>query len=354
MNIDESYMHRCLQLAALGRGFVSPNPMVGAVVVHNGLIIGEGYHRKYGEPHAEVNAIRSVKDKSWLKESTIYVSLEPCSHHGKTPPCSQLIIDSGIPRVVVATTDPFPQVSGRGIKMLRDAGIDVELGILESKALELNKEFFCRQINHRPYVYLKWAQTRDGFIDKERNENEPKTPTPISNDFTKMLVHKSRTEIAAIMIGTNTAIMDNPHLTSRLWYGKNPLRIVLDRTLRIPKDNHLFKDGGRTLIFTENDSINISGYSSNVEFIAVKFDLDIISNILSELNNRKIGSILIEGGKTLLQEFIDKKVWDEAFIEIANFHFYRGVPAPIIDGDTVSNEVWNGANLVHIKKQTNP
>ena len=340
-------MRRCLQLAANGRGRVSPNPMVGAVVVCDDEIIGEGFHRQYGKAHAEVNAINSVKDKSLLSRSTIYVSLEPCSHYGKTPPCSQLIIDSKIPKVVVATLDPYHKVSGRGIKMLREAGAEVVIGVLEKEAQELNKEFFVSQTEERPYIYLKWAQTSDGFIDKVRIKGEPVVPTPISNEQTKILVHKLRAEVDAIMIGTNTAINDNPSLTTRLWSGNNPVRIVLDRSRRIPTNYHLFDNIVKTILFTEN--IENAGSSENVEFIYREFGKCLIMNILKELNERKINSVLVEGGASLLQSFIDIGAWDEARLEYAGHRFGGGVKAPVIKGEIVETLLVKDSFSVHLK-----
>lgn len=347
MNIDEKYMRRCLQLASYGRGYVSPNPMVGAVIVCDGKIIGEGYHRKYGEPHAEVNAVNSVKDKGLLKKSTMYVSLEPCSHYGKTPPCSLLIINCGIPRVVIATQDPFPQVAGGGFKMLKEAGVEIKIGILEKEARALNKDFFSRQERHRPYVYLKWAQTRDGFIDAKRTEGDGKLPTKISSNFTQMLVHKHRSEITSIMVGTNTAILDNPSLTTRLWYGKNPIRVVLDKTLKIPKQSRIFDSSASTLVFTE--AVNSKKEIQNISYIPVCFDDNLLTNILMELNNYKIDSILVEGGSRLLNSFIEQRLWDEAFIEIANTDLKKGVKAPLLDAEIVSDIVQTGARLRCLK-----
>lgn len=347
MSIDEKYMHRCLQLATNGKGFVAPNPMVGAIIVHNDKIIGEGYHRRYGEAHAEVNAINSVKDKSLLKESTIYVSLEPCSHHGKTPPCAQLIIDYQIPRVVIACLDPYPKVSGRGLKMLQDAGITVSVGVLEQQANELNKDFFTAQTKQRPYIYLKWAQTKDGYIDRERVENQKPQPTPISNDFSRMLVHKMRSEIPAIMIGTNTAVNDNPSLTTRFWYGKNPIRIVIDRTGRIPSNYNLFDGTVKTIIFTANKVD--SKQKTNIDFIQIQFNEDTLRTIFSILKDYKINAVLVEGGNQLLQSLINQHLWNEAYIEIANIEFEKGVCAPIIEGVVIDECLWGQSRQLHLK-----
>lgn len=339
-------MYRCLQLSLNGKGFVSPNPMVGAVVVHNNKIIGEGYHRQYAKAHAEVNAIASVKDKSLLKESTIYVSLEPCAHHGKTPPCAQLIIDSHIPRVVIACLDPYPAVSGRGVEMMQKAGIDVNIGILEKDALALNKEFFTTQTKSRPYIYLKWAQTKNGFIDKNRNEDEVPQPTPISNDFSKMLVHEKRARVSAIMVGTNTAVKDNPSLTTRCWFGKNPVRIILDRQGRIPANYTIFDGAVDTIIFTEKQVLTAA---KNITFIQVPFNENLLNNVFETLKKRKFNSILVEGGRELLQSIIDKRLWDEAFIEVSDITFDDGVKAPVITGQILDELNWGSSKHIHIR-----
>lgn len=351
MLTDEKYMQRCLQLACCGKGYVAPNPMVGAVVVCDGKIIGEGYHRQYGKAHAEVNAINSVSDKSLLKQSTIYVSLEPCSHYGKTPPCSQLIIDMEIPRVVVATLDPYHKVSGRGVKMLREAGVEVVIGVLEKEARLQNKEFFISQTQNRPYVYLKWAQTSDGFIDKKRKEGEAIEPTPISNNLTKTLVHKLRSEVSAIMIATNTAVNDNPSLTTRFWFGKNPKRIILDRSRRIPENYHLFDNSVDTIIFTEK--VEQEHVNNNTSFIPVTFDENLVPSVLKELNKRKIDSLLVEGGATLLQSFIDLGAWDEAYIEVADKRFTEGTKAPNIQGEVIDDRKIIDSQAIHLVNTQN-
>lgn len=346
MTIDEKYMRRCLQLATNGKGFVSPNPMVGAAIVYKDRIIGEGYHRCYGQAHAEVNAVNSVRDRSLLKDSTLYVSLEPCSHYGKTPPCAQLVIDSQIPRVVIGSLDPYPKVAGRGVKMLREAGIEVVVGILESKARVLNKEFFTAQTKERPYIYLKWAQTADGFIDKVRKEGEAPQPTPISDDFSKVLVHKLRTEIPGIMIGTNTAVNDNPFLTVRLWNGKNPTRIILDREARIPSDYHLLDGSVETLVFTE--AVKQEESKGGVTYIPTLFNSDVLEYTMAELKKRRVNAVLVEGGQQLLQNFIDKQLWDEAFVEIANMKFVDGVAAPVIRGEILNEWNWGKTRHLHL------
>lgn len=346
MEIEEKYMHRALQLAERGKGLVSPNPMVGAVVVYDNTIIGEGYHRQYGCAHAEVNAINSVQDKSLLKNSTIYVSLEPCSHYGKTPPCSQLIIDSGIPRVVVATLDPYPKVSGRGIKMLQEAGIEVVTGVLESEARGINKAFFSMQLLHRPYIYLKWAQTKDNFIDKVRAEGEIPKPTPISSSFTRMLVHKKRSEVSAIMIGTNTAVNDNPSLTTRYWYGHNPIRVILDRQGRIPHDYHIFDNNVRTIVFTE--SVDVEKNEGETSWIPISFDKDLMKNLFAKLYEMKIDSVMVEGGNQLLQGIINDNIWDEACVEVSDLEFGEGVAAPSIDGVVKEEYLFYNSKQIHL------
>lgn len=337
-------MYRCIQLASKGRGYTSPNPMVGAVVVYNDTIIGEGYHRRYGEAHAEVNAINSVRDKSLLSKSTLYVSLEPCSHYGKTPPCAQLIIDSKIPQVVVGSFDPFPEVSGRGVKMLENAGVKVCTEVLGSECKALNKEFFTVYIKGRPYVYLKWAQSADGFMDKLRTK-AGMNAAPISNNFTKMLVHKLRAETDAIMIATNTAEADNPSLTTRHWVGRNPTRVILDRSLRLSDSLTVFDGAVETLIVTETE--NLPDNKPNLEYISVKYDKNFISKLLQSLKKRGILSVMIEGGSQFLQSVIDSDIWDEAFVETSKEVFGAGVHAPVIRGTLVGELEWEGSKQSH-------
>jgi len=328
MKIEEQYMKRCLQLAAHARATASPNPMVGAVIVHNGKIIGEGFHTLCGCAHAEVEAVRSVADEELLKESTMYVSLEPCSHFGKTPPCAKLIIEKKIPRVIIGTYDPFPAVSGRGVKMLQEAGVEVHVGVLESECRALNKAFFCMLEKKRPYIVLKWAQTKDGFIDKKRCKQDAVCPTPISNELTRMHVHKLRSEVQSILVGTNTAVNDNPSLTVRFWTGNHPVRLVLDRQLRIPSDYHLFDQKIPTVVFTEKEGIS----KPNCEYVWIDFEKDMQKQIVQALYDRKIQSVLVEGGRQLLQSFINANLWDEAQVEVANILFGEGVYAPSICG----------------------
>lgn len=318
-------MRRCLQLASLGCGHVAPNPMVGAVVVHEGRIIGEGYHRCYGKPHAEVNAIASVADESLLPQSTLYVSLEPCSHYGKTPPCAELIVAKRIPRVVVGCLDPFPAVSGRGVARLREAGIEVVTGVLEAECLALNRTFMTFQTRHRPFVTLKWAQSSDGFIDRLREPGEP--AARISDDVSAVWVHRLRAEADAILVGTRTAIADNPSLTTRLWPGRSPLRIVLDEHARVPADRQLFTDGLPTLVVTGPET-DYPELSPSVEVVHLPFGEALIPALLDELYRRRLQHLVVEGGAALLQSFIGAGHWDEARVETGPLVLEQGVAAP--------------------------
>ncbi len=318
-------MRRCLELASLGAGQVAPNPMVGAVLVHDDRIIGEGFHKKFGEAHAEVNCINSVNenDRDLIPGSTIYVSLEPCAHFGKTPPCADLIIHERIPRCIVALRDPFPDVNGKGIEKLLAAGVDVKVGILEDEARELNKRFFRFHINHRPYIILKWAQTADGYIGAGEGQR-----LLISNEYSNRLVHRWRSEEAAILVGTRTAELDNPALTTRLWPGSSPVRLVVDMNLRLSPGLHLFDGNVKTIVFNtlrHDDSGNPSYYQ-------VTHDTSLVHQICNALYQMKIQSVLVEGGARLLQSFIDEQCWDEARI-ITNRELYGRsspgcIPAP--------------------------
>ena len=325
MTQEEIYIARCIKLARQGKCGATPNPMVGAVIVCNGKIIGEGYHCKCGEAHAEVNAINSVKDKSRLKQSTIYVSLEPCSHYGKTPPCADLIIKKGIPKVVIGCIDPFAQVSGRGVKKLQDAGIEVVVGVLEQECKELNKQFVTFHSKKRPYIILKWAESADGFIDVTRTGGNP---VVLSSPLTSMLVHKRRAEVDAVIVGTRTALLDNPRLNTRNWYGKDPLRVVIDRTLKIPESYHLLDNNICTWVITEKDHADYI----QTHYKKLPFTDELLPQLLTELHRNNIQSILVEGGSKLLQSFINKGLWDEAFAEKAEMLLADGVKAPIISG----------------------
>ena len=322
MTKDEKYIARCIQLASNGINNAAPNPMVGAVIVHNDTIIGEGYHIRCGEAHAEVNAIRSVKDESLLKESTIYVSLEPCSHFGKTPPCSDLIIKKGIPKVVIGCIDPFSEVAGRGIEKLRNAGIEVVVGVLEKECRQLIRHFITFNTLQRPFITLKWAESADGFIDLERTDGHPYV---FSSPLTGMISHKRRTEHAAILVGRRTALLDNPSLTARHWFGKGPIRLVIDKNLTLPKELSLFDGKTQTIVFTDKQQISNLPQTS---YVAIDFRLNILPQIMKELYKQKIQSLIVEGGSMLLQSFIDAGLWDEAYIEKSDAVLVKGVKAP--------------------------
>jgi diaminohydroxyphosphoribosylaminopyrimidine deaminase / 5-amino-6-(5-phosphoribosylamino)uracil reductase len=339
---DEVFMARCLQLAQMALGHTYPNPMVGSVVVHNGLIIGEGYHCKAGGPHAEVNAINSVRNPELLPESTLYVNLEPCAHHGRTPPCSLLIINKKIKRVVVGCVDSFSEVAGKGIAMMRQNGIEVTTGILETESRWLNRRFFTFHEKTRPYIILKWAQTLDGFIDIDRSQEQLGQPTWITNDVARRAVHRQRGQEQAIMIGTRTAHNDNPSLTVRDWSGENPLRIVLDRTGNLPKHLHLFDGKAQTLIATER---NIAP-SPNIESVQLLFNEDLLPNLLKHLHTKQIQSVVVEGGRQLLQSFIDLNLWDEAHLYIGPKMFNNGVKAPMLNGIFAKKEQFGDSTLL--------
>ena len=324
MTKDENYIARCIQLAKNGLCNAAPNPMVGAVIVHNDIIIGEGYHIRCGEAHAEVNAIRSVKNENLLKESTIYVSLEPCSHYGKTPPCADLIINKGIPKVVVGCMDPFSLVAGKGIQKMRDAGIEVTVGVLEEECRQLIRRFITFHTHRRPFITLKWAQSADGFIDLHRTGGHPFIfSTPLSS----MVVHKRRAEHAAILVGRKTALLDNPSLTTRSWYGKNPVRMVIDKDLTLPFHLALFDGSTPTIVFTAQQEAPVL---PQVEYIVLDFSRDILPQIMEVLYQKKLQSLMVEGGSILLQSFIDNNCWDEAYIESSDHYLKEGVRAPQI------------------------
>jgi len=326
VNIHEKYIKRCIELAKNGLGKTYPNPMVGSVIVLNDSIIGEGWHKKAGEPHAEVNAINSVSDKSLLKDATIYVSLEPCSHYGKTPPCANLIVENGIRNVVIGVIDENSIVSGRGVKHLQNNGCNVVVGILEKECKELNKRFFTFHIKKRPFIILKWAETADGFIDKSRDENSDKSPNWISNTYSQQFAHKMRAEESAILVGTTTALNDNPTLNVRSWGGDNPIRIVLDRTLKIPSNYNLFDKSIQTIVFTERQFMENT--YNNVQFEVINFSENLPKQICDVLFKYKIQSVIIEGGSKTLQSFIDANLWDEAFVFVGETTFKTGLEAP--------------------------
>lgn len=318
-------MSRCIALAKNGLGTTYPNPMVGSVIVYEDKIIGEGWHKKAGGPHAEVNAVNSVQDKSLLDKATIYVSLEPCSHFGKTPPCCDLIIKNKIPNVVVGTVDPFSEVAGKGIKKLMEAGIHVTIGILENECNELNRRFFTFHQQKKPYIILKWAQSQDGFIAPF--EKKEKKPVWISNNYSRQLTHKWRTEEQAILVGTQTVIDDNPKLNARDWQGNNPIRIVLDQNNRIPKENAVFDNQTKTIVFT-NAKNTIP--QENTIFEVIDFKQNIAGQIVDSLYKHNIQSVIIEGGLQTLQTFIDANLWDEARIFTGKTMLGKGIQAPLL------------------------
>lgn len=318
---EEKYMRRCIQLAQNGLCNAAPNPIVGAVIVVDGKIIGEGYHIRCGAAHAEVNAICSVKDPALLSRSTIYVSLEPCSHCGKTPPCADLIIGKQIPRIVIGCRDPFFKVAGRGIKKLKDAGREVIVGVLEKECKSLIRRFITFHTLRRPYVTLKWAESADKYIDIHRTGG---SPVMLSHSHTSMLVHKSRAEHSAIMVGTRTARLDNPGLNVRHWYGNSPVRIVLDKEQSLPLSLHLFDGSVPTLVFTKAPCNPLP----NVEYLPIDYQQDILPQIMEELYARGLQSLLVEGGNVLLQSFIDADMWDEISVEEAPYLLRSGVKAP--------------------------
>ncbi len=333
METHEFYMQRCIQLAKNGFGNTYPNPMVGAVIVYEHKIIGEGWHKKAGEPHAEVNAINSVKDKNLLKKATIYVTLEPCSHFGKTPPCCDLILANEIPNIVIGTTDPFEKVAGTGIQKLKEAGKNVIVGILEQECNELNKRFFTFHTKKRPYIILKFAQTADGFIaPMEKNLQEPFW---ISNPISRQKVHQWRAEEQAIFVGTRTVLNDNPKLNIRDWTGTPPIRIVLDRTGKISDAFAVKNNLQKTIILTENSQLQSS---ENTVYEPIKFDKNLVFEVCNILYRYEIQSVIIEGGAQTLQTFITENLWDEARIFSSKTFLKEGIKAPKINGKTIHTE----------------
>jgi diaminohydroxyphosphoribosylaminopyrimidine deaminase / 5-amino-6-(5-phosphoribosylamino)uracil reductase len=332
-------MARCLQLAQLGAGNVSTNPMVGCVVVHNETIIGEGYHQRYGQPHAEVNAINEVADKSLLTESTLYVNLEPCAHHGKTPPCADLITHHQLKRVVIGTIDTFSKVAGKGIDKLKAAGIDVTIGISQDECRYLNRRFFYYHEYKLPYIILKWAQTANGFMGRLPADNN--LDKKISNAQTNILVHGWRTEEDAILVGKNTAILDNPALTARLWQGKNPIRLVIDQHLETPATNTIFNADARTIVFNGLKQAE----NKNLHYEKLDFSTTILPQLLSKLYHLQIQSVLVEGGSYTLQSFITANLWNEARIITSNKIWNDGIAAPKLLGE-IAHQTTVGSDLI--------
>lgn len=340
MRTDELYMFRALELAKLGKGHVSPNPMVGCVIVHDNRIIGEGWHKKYGQAHAEVNAIHSVSEKALLGQSTLYVNLEPCSHFGKTPPCADLLVEHKIKKVVVANVDPNPQVNGSGIEKLLAKGIEVSIGVLEKEGKELNKRFFTSIEEKRPYVILKWAQTADGFIAKKNNDSKW-----ISSDLSRQLVHQWRSEEDAVLVGTRTAQHDNPMLNIREWTGRNPQRIVLDRFLRLNEKLNLFDRRQPTLCY------NVLKHEEHKNLALIRVgEENFIESVLHDLFQREIRSVIVEGGTFTIDMFLNSGLWDEARVFHSPKVFGEGITAPRLKPQAVQSMNIGGDALRIYKK----
>lgn len=316
-------MKRCLELAAMGRGQVAPNPVVGAVLVHQQRIIGEGYHQQYGQAHAEVNCVNSVhdEDKPLIPLATMYVSLEPCAHHGKTPPCADLIVSQGIREVVIGCVDTFSAVAGKGIEKLEKAGIKVRTGVLEAACRAINNRFFTFHEKKRPYIILKWAQSRNGLMAAGNG-----APVRLSNTWSDRLVHKWRSEEMAILVGTRTAISDNPKLNSRLWPGRNPVRLVIDRALTVPRSHHVW-DGSIPTIFITAEATGTSGFT---ETLQLDFKTALLPQLMKSLHHRHIQSVLVEGGAYVLQRFMEAGLWDEARVITGTVTLPEGQPSPVL------------------------
>jgi len=340
---DYKFMQRAIDLAQNGKATASPNPLVGCVVTKNDVIIGEGWHKKAGMGHAEVNAINSIDKQHVIDGSTAYVTLEPCAHHGRTPPCADLLIEKGFKRVVIGCTDPNPQVAGKGIEKLKKAGIIVEIGCLEKACLDLNKIFFHAIKHHKPYVILKWAQTADEFIARTNYDSKW-----ISNRQSRQIVHKWRSETDAILVGKNTAKYDNPELTTRLWSGKHPLRILIDHKCSLPQSLHLFDGAVQTLVFNILKNAEEDGYEYKM-LRAHTF----LADLLGELYQEEVRSVLIEGGAHTLQQFIDAGLWNEARIFTANEGFEQGIEAPKLKHQVLVDHQMIGTDRLQIFKNTN-
>ncbi|WP_207492858.1 bifunctional diaminohydroxyphosphoribosylaminopyrimidine deaminase/5-amino-6-(5-phosphoribosylamino)uracil reductase RibD [Aridibaculum aurantiacum] len=343
MNPHQLYMHRCLQLAALGEGFVAPNPMVGSVLVHNGRIIGEGYHQQYGKAHAEVNCINAVAvaDKHLIPLSTLYVSLEPCAHYGKTPPCADLVITSGIRKVVVGCRDPFYAVDGKGIEILQQAGVEVVMNVLEEECIALNKRFFTFHQQKRPYITLKWAQTANGVI------GNPAERLLISNAYSNRFVHQLRSSNMAILAGTNTALQDDPQLNVRHAPGASPVRLIIDLHNKLPQHLHLFDGSQRTVIFTYSAPAGVA----NVEYYVLQKEKPVPAQIVEACVALQLQSILIEGGAKTLQFFIDAQLWDEAIVIRNTLLYAEGIAAPALHSASLFATKQLDTDLISYYKQ---
>ncbi|MGB6092531.1 MAG: bifunctional diaminohydroxyphosphoribosylaminopyrimidine deaminase/5-amino-6-(5-phosphoribosylamino)uracil reductase RibD [Moheibacter sp.] len=339
MDFDQLMMKRCIELASNGLGMTYPNPVVGCVIVRNGQIISDGWHQKAGEAHAEVNAVNKIRDKEILKDCEIYVSLEPCSHFGKTPPCSDIIVRYGFKKVIVGISDPNSKVNGQGIKRIRDAGIEVKVGVLENECAELNKRFFCYHQNKRPYIVLKWAQTADGFMAAENPIQKW-----ITNPYSKQLVHLWRSQEQSVLVGYKTAKVDNPQLNLRLWSGNQPVRVVIDRDLSLDQKLHLFDGSQKTIIFSEKEN------SSRPDVVQLKFDENLEESILNELYKSGLQSVIIEGGRKTLEGFINNDLWDEARVFSTAESWASGIKAPWVDGKLIGQKLIGSDRLKIFRK----
>lgn len=355
------YMQRCFELAQKGIGRVNPNPLVGSVIVHDNRIIGEGYHKVCGGAHAEVHAIASVEDKEKLKKSTLYVNLEPCSHHGKTPPCADLIIKMQIPKVVISCADPNPSVNGEGVATLRHAGIEVVEHYLEKEGREVNRRFFTNVEKKRPYIILKWAQSRDGYMDIDRQTvSEFKGSYRITDEYLRILDHLWRSQEDAIMVGSQTLLIDNPRLNTRCFGGRNPVRVSIDRRGRLSRNLHFFDSQQKSILFTNDTTCLKSSGCDDILYFSANERCD-IKEILHTLHTQKIGSLIVEGGRQVLTSFIESGIWDEARVFIGNIHIKQGLQAPILPAnllqDSVSSffpsdiypKIVNGQNILYFK-----
>ncbi len=322
------YIQRCLQIAKNGIGTARPNPSVGAVIVYNNRIIGEGFTSEYGGSHAEVNAINSVKDKALLKHATIYVTLEPCAHFGKTPPCANLIVKHQLKKVVIGCIDSNSLVAGKGISILKKAGITVIVGVLEDECREHHKQFFTVLEKKRPYIILKWAETKDGFIAPLKRDSQ--NPVWISNAYSQQLVHKLRAKEHAILVGTNTVLEDNPKLNVRNWGGEHPIRIVIDNCLRLPNNLNVFDESVKTIVITGKKTIDFTN-KPHLIYETIDFDKNVAAQVCTVLNSHKIQSVIIEGGTQTLQTFIAENLWDEAKVFVGDVVFKNGIAAPILN-----------------------
>lgn len=342
-------MRRCFELARKGLGLTRTNPLVGSVIVHHGRIIGEGYHHEFGGPHAEVNAIRAVRDQSLLSDATLYCNLEPCAHFGKTPPCSMLVHQKGIRRVVISNLDPFPSVNGQGIKYMEEAGVEVHRGCLEDEGYQLNRRFFHFHEKKRPWVILKWAKTQDGFLDVVREPGDPVGTNWITDDVSRTLVHKWRSEEAAIMVGTHTVIADNPRLNIRRWTGDQPVRITLDRKGRLPGDARILDGSQDTIVFSGVPN----KYSGRTRSIHVDPSYD-LEDLMEELYDLQLVSVLVEGGADLLTSFINSGLWDEARVFTGKVSFSQGVQAPFLMTDPIEKLRFNETTLELFTNHSRP